>query len=117
MGNPPRRLVLSKLMKRYFKKQTTTNVNSAEASSLKNELVQCWETHGVDHPKCQHLIPRFDKGWAIDMSQSEKYADEVRQYPSHLNNLLTPPQNQIYAKGTNSTMFWRTNRPYNTPKR
>ena len=65
MGNPPKKIVYRKLIRRYFKKRG--DIYSEEAMKLKNELVKCWETFGVDHPKCVHLVPRFDKGWALDL--------------------------------------------------
>lgn len=40
---------------------------------MKGEMIKCWETHGVDHPKCEHLIPKYDKGWALDLITKEKY--------------------------------------------
>jgi len=52
MGNPPKRVVLSKLVRRYFKRQSTSRVASEEGAKLKNELIQCWEAHGIDHPNC-----------------------------------------------------------------
>lgn len=67
MGNPPKRVVLSKLMRRYFKRQGSSAVASEEAQLLKNELIACWEANGVDHPNCEKLIPKFDRGWALDM--------------------------------------------------
>ena len=66
MGNPPRRLVLNKLIRRYFKRETGM-VQSEEAMGYKMELVNCWEQHGVDHPKCAHLIAKYDKGWELDV--------------------------------------------------
>jgi hypothetical protein len=65
MGNPPKRIIFTKLIRRYFKKRG--DIHSEEASKMKNELINCWEKFGVDHPKCVHLIPKFDKGWAIDL--------------------------------------------------
>jgi hypothetical protein len=65
MGNPPKRIVYRKLIRRFFKK--SGNIHSEEAAKLKGELVSCWEKFGVDHPKCVHLIPKLDKGWAIDL--------------------------------------------------
>jgi hypothetical protein len=49
---------------------------------LKDELVKCWGANGVDHPKCLHLVAKFDRGWAIDMLASEKYTAQVRQFPT-----------------------------------
>lgn len=43
---------MSKLMRRYFKRQGSGNVASEEAAMLKNELIACWEAKGVDHPDC-----------------------------------------------------------------
>jgi hypothetical protein len=71
MGNPPKRIVFTKLIRRYFRKMG--NVHSEEAHKMKGELIKCWETFGVDHPKCTHLVPKFDKGWAIDMIAKQKY--------------------------------------------
>jgi hypothetical protein len=65
MGNPPKRIVYRKLVRRYFKKRA--NIFSEEAMKYKSDLIKCWETFGVDHPKCVHLIPNFDKGWALDL--------------------------------------------------
>ena len=42
MGNPPKRLVLNKLIRRYFKGQGRA-VQSEEAMALKSELLDCWE--------------------------------------------------------------------------
>jgi hypothetical protein len=41
MGNPPKRVVYQKLIRRYFKKRA--NIFSEEAQKLKNELIKCWE--------------------------------------------------------------------------
>lgn len=71
MGNPPKRIIYSKLIRRYFKKRA--NIFSEEAMKLKNDLTKCWETFGIDHPKCVHLIPHLDKGWAIDLITRQKY--------------------------------------------
>src|SRR6056300_1662288 len=98
MGNPPKRVVLGKLIRRYFKRQGSV-IASEEASLLKNELVQCWETFGVDHPKCVHLIPKLDRGWAIDMIARQKYVQQVQQYPTHFQNMLTPKIDKMYYKG------------------
>ena len=65
MGNPPKRVVYQKLIRRYFKKRA--NVQSAEAMALKIDLMKCWEQYGVDHPKCEHYIPAYDKAWAMEL--------------------------------------------------
>jgi hypothetical protein len=65
MGIAPKRNVISKLIRRYFKARG--GVASQEATLLKNELIQCWENNGVDHPKCLHLVAKYDRGWAMDM--------------------------------------------------
>jgi hypothetical protein len=72
MGNPPKKVVYSKLIRRYFKKRAI-NFASEEATKLKNELIRCWETNGVDHPKCEHLVPKYDRAWALDLLAKEKY--------------------------------------------
>ena len=72
MGNPPKRVVMSKLIRRYFKRQGGIEA-SQEATSLKTEIVVCWEQYGVDHPKCSHLIPKLDRGWAIELSAQQSY--------------------------------------------
>ncbi len=71
MGNPPKPIVIRKLIRRYFKKKG--DIHSEEAAIMKNELIQCWETFGVDHPKCSHLVPKYDRAWALDLSLKEKY--------------------------------------------
>ena len=40
---------------------------------MKTDLIKCWETFGIDHPKCAHLIPNFDKAWAMDLITKQKY--------------------------------------------
>ena len=67
MGKPPKRVLLNKLIRRYFKRQSQS-VGTEEAAILKNEFVNCWDIHGVDHPKCAHLVPKLDRGWALDLS-------------------------------------------------
>ena len=66
MGTPPKRNVYQKLIRRYFKNKSY-GVVSEEATVHKNNLIKCWEAHGVDHPKCQHLIPLYDRAWALDL--------------------------------------------------
>lgn len=66
MGNPPKKLVYRKLLRRYFKKRGS--IFSEEAMQYKNDLIKCWEQYGPDHPKCEHLIPNYDKAWALDMA-------------------------------------------------
>ena len=41
MGNPPKRVVMQKLIRRYFKKRG--DIRSEEAMKLKSELSKCWE--------------------------------------------------------------------------
>ena len=72
MGNPPKRVLLNKLIRRYFKKQSAS-VGTEEAAMLKNELINCWESYGVDHPKCSHLIPKLDRGWALDLVAANNF--------------------------------------------
>ena len=116
MGNPPKRVVMSKLMRRYFKKQGSGTVASEEAQMLKNELIQCWEANGVDSEKCTHLMPKFDRGWALDMISRQKYEDQVRLYPAHLNTMLAPKPNKMYFKGTSSTGYWKMNKTFKMPQ-
>ena len=71
MGNPPKRVVYQKLIRRYFKK--TGEIKSEQAAGMRAEMYQCWEKFGISHPKCDHLIPKFDRGWAIEMSNREKF--------------------------------------------
>ena len=92
--------MLSKLIRRFFKNKG--NVGSEEAALLKNELAECWAVNGVDHPKCAHLIPKLDRGWALDMIARQKYELQVQQYPQHYQNMLTPKVDKLYAKGTDS---------------
>ena len=66
MGKPPKRVVMNKLIRRYFKQKGGIEA-SQEATSLKSEIVKCWEQYGVDHPKCFHLIPKLDRGWALEL--------------------------------------------------
>ena len=35
--------------------------------ALKIDLMKCWEQYGVDHPKCEHYIPAYDKAWAMEL--------------------------------------------------
>ena len=42
MGNPPKRVVMSKLIRRYFKRLGGIEASS-EAGQLKGEIVKCWE--------------------------------------------------------------------------
>ena len=114
MGQPPKRAVVSKLIRRYFKRRGS--IASEEAALLKNEIVQCWEANGVDHPKCLHLIPKLDRGWAIDMIARQKYEQQVQQYPTHFQNIMTPKVDNMYYKGTDSKAFWMNNRPFKMPK-
>ena len=108
MGNPPKRVVMGKLIRRYFKRQGGVEA-SLEASMLKNELVQCWEQYGVDHPKCKHLVPKMDRGWALELGAQERYKKQVESFPTHFNNMLTPTLNKMYFKGTESTGYWLKN--------
>jgi hypothetical protein len=114
MGIPPKRMVMSKLIRRYFKRKG--GVSSQEASVLKNELINCWEQNGIDHPKCLHLVPKYDRGWAIDMISSEKYAAQVKQYPAHFQQLMTPQIDQMYMKGRDPQAHWMNNGPFKMPK-
>ena len=73
MGIPPKRNVMGKLIRRFFKRHSRIAASSQEATVLKNELYNCWDKFGVDHPKCLHLIPGLDRAWAIDLIAAEKY--------------------------------------------
>jgi len=50
MGNPPKRVVYQKLLRRIFKR--SGDVKSPEAQQYRNELYMCWERFGIDHLKC-----------------------------------------------------------------
>ena len=114
MGLAPKRQVLSKLIRRFFKNKG--NVGSEEAALLKSELAECWAANGVDHPKCNHLIPKLDRGWALDMIARQKYDQQVEQYPQHYANMLTPAVDKMYSKGTDSKQHWLVNRQFKMPK-
>ena len=73
MGIPPKRNVTGKLIRRFFKKRSQVASDSSEALALKKTMVECWDKFGVDHPKCKHLIPNFDRGWAISLVNEQKY--------------------------------------------
>ena len=109
MGNPPKRVVYQKLIRRYFKR--TGDIKSDQAAQLRNDMYQCWERFGIDHPKCEHLISGFDKGWAIEMSNRESFYNQVKLYPSHFNNSLAPLADKMYFKGRKNDGHWRMNRP------
>ncbi len=114
MGNPPKRVVYQKLFRRYFKKRG--NVFSEEAMKLKSEMIKCWEQYGVDHPKCEHLIPKYDKAWAIDLITKQKYQQQVASYPQHFENMMAPELDHMYYKGQKADGFWRHNRPFKIPR-
>ena len=115
MGNPPKRVVLSKLIRRYFKRQGGIEA-SQEATQLKSEMVSCWEQYGVDHPKCNHLVAKLDRGWALELAAQASYKMQVEKYPTHFNNMLTPKIDKMYYKGTESTGHWINNTPRKMPK-
>ena len=97
MGNPPKRVVMQKLIRRYFKKRG--DIRSEEAMKLKSELSKCWEQFGVDHPKCMHLVPKLDRGWALDLIAKQKYMQQVAQYPTHFENMMVPELDKMYFRG------------------
>ena len=115
MGNPPKRVVVSKLIRRFFKQQGGIQASS-EATQLKGELTQCWEQYGVDHPKCKHLIPKLDRGWALELAAQESYRNQVENFPTHFNNLMTPNIDKMLYKGTESSAFWLMNQNHKMPK-
>ena len=115
MGNPPKRIVLNKLIRRYFKGQGRL-VQSDHAVALKRELIDCWEQNGVDHPKCDHLKAKYDLGWAIDLNDGDKFKQQVKQYPSVFNKFMAPQYNKMYDKGTASTGYQLHNKPFRMPK-
>ena len=106
---------MSKLIRRYFKRIGSVEA-SQEATLLKNELVTCWEQNGVDHPKCNHLVARMDRGWALELAAQERYQKQVHAFPTHFNNLLTPRIDKMYYKGTSSKGYWLNNVPRRMPK-
>ena len=71
MGNPPKRVVYQKLIRRVFKR--TGEIKTNEAAMYREALYTCWERHGVDHPKCDHLMANFDRGWALEMINRERF--------------------------------------------
>ena len=115
MGRPPKRVVLNKLVRRYFKNQVN-QVYNAEGRILKDELISCWEKHGVDHPKCVHLVPKYDHGMALDMAARQRYRQQVKQYPAIFQNMLQPQINKMYFKGTDSKGYWMMNAAEKMPK-
>ena len=106
---------MSKLIRRYFKRQGGIEA-SQEATQLKSELITCWEQYGIDHPKCNHLIPKMDRGWALELDAQQRYRQQVESYPTHFNNMLTPKINKMYYKGQSSTGFWLMNTPRTNKK-
>ena len=114
MGNPPKRVVYQKLIGRYFKR--TGEIKSEQAAALRSEMYQCWERFGIDHPKCEHLVAKFDKGWAIEMSNRERFFDQVKLYPSHFNAMVAPKPDKMYFRGRRNEGPNLTNRFYRYPK-
>ena len=114
MGKPPQRVVYQKLIRRYFKK--TSTFRSEEAASYRNDLYSCWDKHGIDHPKCEHLIKNFDKGWALEMNNRERFAEQTKMMPSVFNNMIAPLPDKMYFKGRTGQGFWHMNRVYRYPK-
>jgi hypothetical protein len=105
MGNPPKRIVMNKLIRRYFKGDIK-NVGTQEAAVLKQELLTCWDQHGVNSPKCTHLINAYDKGWAMDVIFREKYMEQVKQYPNYFEKMFPPKINKMHRKGREADAFW-----------
>ena len=114
MGQPPKRVIYQKLIRRYFKR--TGEIKSEEAAGLRNELYQCWEKFGIDHVKCLHLVPGFDRGWAVEVGNRERFYDQVKLYPSHFNNMLAPKPDHMYFQGRRNGGKWLINRPFKYPK-
>jgi hypothetical protein len=52
------------------------------------------------------LIPKFDRGWAIDLITKQKYEQQVAQYPQHFENILVPQIDDIYLKGRKPQGHW-----------
>ena len=116
MGIPPKRELMTKLIRRYFKRKGSLASQSEEAAVLKNSLYNCWDRFGVDHPKCLHLIPNLDRGWAMDMIATQKYKGQVRAFPALFDSMMIPPVDKMYAKGTSGTAHWLKNIPRKMPK-
>ena len=114
MGNPPKRVVYQKLIRRYFKR--SGEIKSEQAATYRTELYKCWERYGIDHPKCEHLVANFDRGWAIEMSNRERFYDQVKLYPAHFNSMVAPQPDKMYFKGRNPEGFWHLNRAFRYPK-
>ncbi|CDW91229.1 UNKNOWN [Stylonychia lemnae] len=83
---------------------------------LKLEVSKCWEQYGVDHPKCAHLLPKLDRGWAIDLVTKQKYEEQVSQFPAHFDALIAPKPDKMYFKGVEPTGPYMMNRPFKIPK-
>ena len=83
---------------------------------MQNELMNCWEQYGVDHPKCVHLKPKFDAGMVLERETRAKYRAQVKQYPAIFQGLLVPEMNRMYFKGKYSQGYWLTNETYRMPK-
>ena len=114
MGNPPKRVVYQKLIRRYFKR--TGDIKTDMAAQTRNELYACWDRFGIDHPKCAHLVAGFDKGWAVEMSNRERFYEQVKLYPSHFNKMLAPLPDKMMFKGRRNDGFYQMSRPYRYPK-
>jgi len=85
------------LIRRYFKR--TGQIRNAEAAQYRSDLYKCWERFGIDHEKCEHLIPNFDRGWAITMSEREKFEKDVKKFPNTFNKMVAPMPDKMYFKG------------------
>ena len=105
MGHPPRKLVMEKLIKRYFKK--AAQVSNPEAVRYKMQLANCWEKFGVNNQKCAHLIDAYDHGWGLEIVTRDKALQSTKNYPDKAMEYLDCSKAAAKKKQMYDDLYWQ----------
>ena len=106
---------MQKLIRRYFKESTAT-LQTQEGVKLRAELATCWETYGVNHPKCDRFVEGYDRAWVLDLAFRHKFEMQVKQYPAYFEKMFPPHVNKDITRGRQSMAATLRQMPFRPPK-
>ena len=95
MAPPPKHQITRKLVKKFFEHYLPKEPLLAAEES--NKLIECWNKHGADSPKCKEFELIYD----YVQDQTDKYRQKIAaiKYPSTILSMLQKPQYPSLLKG------------------
>ena len=97
MGVPPVRVVISKLVKRFFKRLRPRL--PPEVNRSKRELHAAWDRYGYGHSSCQDYVDKFYEASELEKEMTDKFKSDMKHYPGKVMSYIVPPLNPYLFKG------------------